>query len=304
MVTHAGEITAEGPLGPLRGSIAGENIGGPVALILPGSGPTDRNGNSTLGIAAAPYQLLAQDLEAHGIASVRVDKRGMFGSAQAVEDANAVTLSDYVDDVRAWIKAIKQHTDTDCVWLVGHSEGGLVALAAAAEREDDICGLVLLSTAGYQLGDVLRTQLRSNPANAPLLDAAEEVISALEAGRRVDGREIPQPLLPLFYPDVQGFLISIFALDPTDLVSEIEVPTLILQGDRDIQVTTADAERLQSARPGAELVVVPDANHVLKHVASDNLEENLPTYADPDLPLADGIVEAIAGFITSHSEKG
>ncbi|MCX7320910.1 MAG: alpha/beta fold hydrolase [Hyphomicrobiales bacterium] len=71
--------------------------------------------------------------------SIRIDKRGMFGSAGAVKDANAVSISDYVDDIRAWVNVARQETDVQCVWILGHSEGGLVALAAA-QRHMDICG--------------------------------------------------------------------------------------------------------------------------------------------------------------------
>ena len=79
-------------------------------------------------------------------------------------------------------------------------------------------------------------------------------------------------------------------------------PVLILQGRRDIQVGIGDAERLKEAAPKAELVLLPDANHVLKTVASDDLRANAATYADPSLPLAPGVVEAIAGFVSAASK--
>src|ERR1700760_2169899 len=80
-------IEAPGPLGPLKGTLlAPQPGGGPVVLIIPGSGPTDRDGNSPAGVLAATYRLLAEGLAGHGIASVRIDKRGMFGSAAAVAD--------------------------------------------------------------------------------------------------------------------------------------------------------------------------------------------------------------------------
>jgi fermentation-respiration switch protein FrsA (DUF1100 family) len=76
---------------------------------------------------------------------------------------------------------------------------------------------------------------------------------------------------------------------------------LILQGRRDIQVGVADAERLKEAAPKAELVLLPDANHVLKTVASDDPRANVAAYADPALPLAQGVVEAIATFVAAAS---
>ena len=86
-------VEAPGPNGPLKGTMLAP-AGKPQAtiLIVPGSGPTDRDGNGPLGLKAAPYKLLAEGLAGRGIATVRIDKRGMFGSAGAIPDANAVTI--------------------------------------------------------------------------------------------------------------------------------------------------------------------------------------------------------------------
>ncbi|WP_372426147.1 alpha/beta hydrolase [Salinarimonas chemoclinalis] len=267
--------------------------------MIPGSGPTDRDGNSPLGVRAAPYRLLAEGLADRGIGSVRIDKRGLFGSRDAVVDANAVTIEDYVHDVDAWVEAIRARTGARCVWLLGHSEGGLVALASAA-KVGRLCGLVLVATAGRPLGTVLKEQLHANPDNAPLLAAADHAIDELSAGRRVDAASLPPALAPLFAPPVQDYLISTFALDPAVLAADIPNPILIVQGERDLQVAAVDAERLKQAAPLATLVALPNTNHVLKSVGSDERGENLATYAAPDLPLAPGVVKCIADFVRSN----
>ncbi|MGH7024614.1 MAG: alpha/beta hydrolase [Caulobacteraceae bacterium] len=292
------QVTAPGPDGPLAGTmLAPSGSGGaPVVLIVPGSGPTDRNGDSPLGVKAAPYRLLAEGLAAKGVASVRIDKRGMFGSRAAVPDANAVTIDDYATDVHSWVGAIRRTTGARCVWVLGHSEGGLVALAAG-QKPEGICGLILVSTPGRPLGEVLRDQLKANPANAPVLDQALSAIDALEAGRRVDVAGMNPALLPLFRPQVQGFLISELALDPATLIARFHGPVLILQGERDLQVAVADAKRLAAADPAAKLVLLPGANHVLKAVPADDRAANLAAYGDPNLPLAPGVVDAIARFV-------
>lgn len=269
-------------------------------LIIPGSGPTNRDGNGPMGLKAATYRLLAQGLAERGIATVRIDKRGMFGSAGAVEDANAVTISDYATDVHSWITSIRKRTGNSCVWLLGHSEGGLVALAAS-RRAVGICGLVLVATAGRRMADVLKEQLKSNPSNAALLDQALSAIDALDSGRHVDVSTMPSALLPLFRPEVQDFLIDEFAIDPARLVAAFHGPVLIMQGGQDIQVGVPDAERLKRANPCAELLVLPDANHVLKAVASKDRAENILTYGDPSLPLAHGVIDGIARFVASSA---
>ncbi len=296
-------VQAPGPLGPLKGTMLTPASGqAPMVLIIPGSGPTDRDGNNPLGVKASTYRLLAEGLAARDIGTVRIDKRGMFGSSAAVADGNAVTIDDYVADVQAWIAVIRKQTGVSCVWLLGHSEGGLVALAAA-QKLPDICGLVLIAAAGRPLGEVLRTQLRSNPANAPVLDWAMSAIDSLEAGNRVDVTGMHPALMPLFAPQVQGFLINAFSYDPAKLIAAVSKPVLILQGKRDFQVGVADAERLKLAAPKAELVLLPNTNHVLKAVASDDKRANIATYADPTLPLAPGVIDAVANFVAGSAQS-
>lgn len=296
--SRAEPITAPGPQGDLAGTWVRARPGAPVVLIIPGSGPTDRDGNSPLGLTAQPYRLLAEALAERGIASVRIDKRGMFGSKAAMADANAVTVNDYAADVHAWIAAIRAKTGARCVWVAGHSEGGLVALAAA-QHPAGMCGLVLISAPGRRLDVVMREQFHANPANAPVLSDADAALDALAAGRDVDVSRMHPALQQVFAPRVQGFLKSLFAADPARLIAGYHGPVLIVQGDRDLQVSLADAEALHKAQPRATLAVVPGVNHVLKMVASDDRAANLATYGDASLPLAPGVAEAIAGFVTT-----
>ncbi len=296
-MTDSSMIEAPGPAGPLLGTALGpSDAAAPVVLIVPGSGPTDRDGNNPLGVRASTYRLIAEGLAARGIRSVRVDKRGMFGSNRAISDANAVTIQDYAADIHTWAATIRKKMGVPCVWVLGHSEGSLSTLVAA-QQADGICGLMLISTTGRRLGDVLREQIGANPDNAPIREQAEAVIAQLETGQRVEAANIPPALRPLFRPEVQGFLISAFSPDPAKLIAAYAGPVLILQGLRDIQVGRLDAERLHHARPDADLVFLADANHVLKAVSSDDRAANIAAYQDPDRPLAEGVIEALAAFI-------
>lgn len=294
-------MEAPGPKGPLRGTLIAPAGTAAVVLIIPGSGPTDRDGNNPLGIRAATYRLLAEGLASRGIGSVRIDKRGVFGSKEAVADPNAVTISDYAADVSSWVAAIRKRTGSECVWLLGHSEGGLVALAAREQK--DVCGLILVATPGRRAGDILREQLRANPANAPILDQALAAIDQLEAGRPVDTAGMHPALMPLFAPQVQGFVINLFSLDPAGMLKGYSRPVLILQGQRDLQVGEVDARKLAAADPEAKLVLLPSVNHVLKNVATEDRAANAATYTNPDLPVAPAALNAIAEFITSAGAK-
>jgi len=297
-------VEAPGPTGTLKGTMLAPSSGpsAPVMLIIPGSGPTDRDGNSPLGVKASPYRLLAEGLAELGIATVRIDKRGMFASAGAAADANAVTIADYAEDVQAWTAALRRRTGAPCVWIAGHSEGALVALVAA-QSDPNAFGLVLVSAAGRRVSEVLREQLRGNPANVPFLDDAMAVIDELEAGRTADVEHLHPALQQLFAPGVQGFLISLFSYDPAELLKSYPGPVLVLQGTNDLQVSERDATALRTARPGVAFVELPGVNHVLKSVPENDSKANIATYADPDLPLADGVAEAIAAFIRAQSSE-
>jgi len=291
------EVEAPGPQGPLKGTmLSAPSPRAPIVLIIPGSGPTDRDGNNPLGVKAAPYRLLADALAAEGVSTVRVDKRGMFGSRAAVADANKVTIADYAGDVHAWVKALRAETGARCIWVAGHSEGGLVALAAARQPEG-ICGLVLISAAGRPLDQIIREQLQSNPANAKILPEALAGLDRLKAGQSVDTAGMDPALMPLFAPPVQPYLIDMMAYDPAQLAAAFRGPVLIVQGGRDLQISVADARRLAAADAKAKLVVLPGVNHVLKAVASDDRAANFATYSNADLPLAGGVAPAIAAFV-------
>lgn len=267
-----------------------------AVVILPGSGPTDRDGNSPLGVAGATYQVLAEGLAQNGVASLRMDKRGLYGSASLAVDPNAVTVEVLADDAAAWARELKVRTGLKCVWLAGHSEGGLVALIAGARPNDDICGLLLIAAPGRPLAAVLREQLQGNPANAPVLPQALHALDELEAGRKVDTTGMHPGLLALFRPAVQDFLIVMFRQDPAKLAASIDKPMLILQGDADIQVTVEDATALKAAQPKATMVVLAGVNHILRPGTSDRAETRA-NYANPSPTLAPGVVERIAAFV-------
>lgn len=289
-------VTAPGPQGDLAGTLIEPAEGKPVVLIVPGSGPTDREGNNPMGVNASSYRLLAEALSQRGIGSLRIDKRGMFESRAAIPDPNDVTISAYAEDVSAWISVVRARTEVDCVFVLGHSEGGLVALEAG-QKSDDLCGILLVASVGRPLGDTLREQLQSNPANAVVLEEAFSAIGKLEAGERVDTQNMHRGLMPLFNPAVQGFLIDMFARIPAELAAGVEVPMLIVAGGKDIQTPVTDAEALAEGQPAAKLIVIDDMNHVLKPVEGDSRLANIATYSDASLPVHPELVDAIASFL-------
>jgi hypothetical protein len=139
--------------------------------------------------------------------------------------------------------------------------------------------------------------LRSNPANAPVLDSAMAALDTLDRGQHVDVTNMNPALLTLFRPQVQDFLSDMFKRDPANLAASLKPPLLIVQGGCDIQVSTTDARDLAAAQPEAKLVLIPAMNHVLKDVASDDRAANVATYADPSLPVDRELVDAGVAFV-------
>jgi len=287
---------------PLHGTLLSpEGQARAVAVILPGSGPTNRDGDSPqFGIAAAPYRLLAEALAADGIATVRIDKRGIGqsgmdqGGAGGL-DERSLSFDQYAADARAWAAEAATRAGRPCAWLIGHSEGSLVALAAVRQADDRICGVISLSGAGRPARAVLREQLGRAPE--PVKGEAMHILDELEVGRTVS--EVSPALAAAFRPSVQPYLISWMGLDPAALARAWIGPLMIVHGTTDIQVPVADAEALAAAQPNARLLVLDGVNHVLK-VAPAEPAANVATYRDAGLPLAPGLADAVSTFILAH----
>ncbi|MDY6922721.1 MAG: alpha/beta fold hydrolase [Pseudomonadota bacterium] len=287
-------VTLAAEPAPLHGTLlTPEGQTRAVAVILPGSGPTDRDGNSPLGIRAATYRLLAEGLAGQGVATVRIDKRGIGESRAAGLREEDLRFGHLAADARAWAADAAARTGQPCAWLIGHSEGALVALAAVEGGADAVCGLVLLSGAGRPARVVLEEQLGPQLPE-PLRTQAFHALAELEAGRTV--ADTPPALAALLRPSVQPYLISWLALDPAALTAAWEGPVMVGSGTTDLQTPVVEAEALAAARPGIHLVLWDGVNHVLKTAPADRAG-NLATYADPALPLAPGVVEDVAGFI-------
>ncbi|WP_299918192.1 alpha/beta fold hydrolase [uncultured Roseobacter sp.] len=290
-------LTIPGPEGALSGAYLAAEDAQYLVVLVPGSGPIDRDGNGPqVGLHSDSYRLLAEALAASGVASIRIDKRGFFGSAAAIGDPNDVTIAAYAQDVRDWVtKAAEKAT---CVWLAGHSEGGLVSLIAAMQPQVELCGVILLATAGRPIGQLMREQIRANPANAPFIAELEAIIDDLETGktRPMDG--ISSQLQPMFQPGLQRYMIDLFAYNPVDAAKVLTVPTLVVQGGADMQVGVRDAELLDQANLLSAMTLIADMTHMLK---ADIPGQPFATYTHPHLPLHPALLPAIMQFIAART---
>jgi len=272
---------------------AGETA--PVVLIIPGSGPTDLNGNNTIGGESNVYLQLAEGLAEQGVSTVRVDKRGLFSSGKA-GNPNEVTVDIYAKDYSDWVNTIRTETGVACVYVLGHSEGALMA-SAAANINPNVCGQILVSGVGRSFGEVLREQLKAQPGGALLMKKPLANIDKLERGERIADEDLDMISRNIFPSHVQDFLISLMQTDPAEMAKTANTKTLIVHGETDIQTAVVDAEALASAT-GGTLVIVPGVNHILKEAPLNRLK-NIRTYNQPDLPISEVVVDAIARFVKS-----
>jgi pimeloyl-ACP methyl ester carboxylesterase len=264
----------------------------PVVVIIAGSGPTDRNGNSVLGIRPNSYAQLAWRLAERGVASLRYDKRVLPGTIGTVDIAH-LSLADFAADARAGADSLAHDSRFTKVFLLGHSEGAALALIAA--RDDSaVAGVIHVSGLGRQLGVVMREQLSRQVDSATLVRYDTAMAQYL---RGEQPKDVPPMLGMLFVPVNQNFMKSLTTFDPVAAILAVRKPILIVQGGRDLQVRVVDAERLHSVRPDAQLVVVPTANHVLKQAADTTLIGQLPTYQNPTVPIMPEVSNAIADWI-------
>ncbi|MGH9522391.1 MAG: alpha/beta hydrolase family protein [Terriglobales bacterium] len=298
------EVSVGDGMGSLHGSLLMPDGAAsvPAVLMIAGSGPTDRNGNSTIaGVRPNTLKLLAQGLAAQGIGSLRFDKRGIGASAGAMTAEGDLRFETYVDDAIAWETFLGAQKRVSCVTILGHSEGALIGALAAAKTKN-ICGFVSISGAGRSAPDVLAAQLSAQHGGLPqpLLGQALAVIATLKKGQTV--ADPPPQLSALFRPSAQPYLISWFAYDPVKAIGSVSAPILIVQGTTDLQVSVADAKLLAAGHPGAELALLDGVNHVLKSAPPDHAA-NISTYSEPDLPLAPGVVTVIADFVNRVSKQ-
>lgn len=263
----------------------------PVLLILSGSGPNDRDGNQVT-LKSDYLKKLGTALAAQGFAVLRFDKRGSGRSHFPPGREKDFRFDALVDDAVGWVSLLRKDSRFSRVGIIGHSQGSLVGMLVA--RRVHLDAFVSIAGPSRTIDDVIRGQLAPKLESSPdLKRRAFDIIDKLSDGQTVE--EVPVALQSLFRPSVQGFLISWMKHDPARLFAAMKVPSLIVQGTRDIQVQIADAEGLKAVRPAAELAMITDMNHVLRHISDDS--QQLPSYTNPKLPLEPALVPRLSTFL-------
>ena len=258
----------------------------PLAILIAGSGPTDRNGNQAL-FKNNSLKYLAEGLAQKGIATFRYDKRVIAQINKATVQEEKMTFEDEVNDALLVVNHFKDKYKK--IILIGHYEGALIGLLVA--QKVVVSKFVSISGAGNSSATLIEEQIGKN---APQLkEESQKIISQLRKGELVEN--ISPYLAPVFRKSVQPYLISWFKYEPTKEIAKLQIPILIVQGTNYLQVEDKEAQLLKEAQPKAQLLLIEGMNHVLKKVKT--LEENQLSYLNPDLPISGELVEGIASFI-------
>ena len=258
----------------------------PLAILIAGSGPTDRDGNQAL-FKNNSLKYLAEGLAQKGIATFRYDKRVIAQINNATVQEEKMTFEDEVNDALLVVNHFKDKYKK--IILIGHYEGSLIGLLVA--QKVVVSKFVSISGAGNSSATLIEEQIGKN---APQLkEESQKIISQLRKGELVEN--ISPYLAPVFRKSVQPYLISWFKYEPAKEIAKLQIPILIVQGTNDLQVEDKEVQLLKEAQPKAQLLLIEGMNHVLKKVKT--LEENQLSYLNPDLPISGELVEGIASFI-------
>ncbi|HTN18289.1 MAG TPA: alpha/beta fold hydrolase [Chitinophagaceae bacterium] len=264
----------------------------PVVLLITGTGQMNRNLNLGLGRGSDAYKMLADSFASAGIASVRFDKRGVGASAAALKHDSLLRFEDHILDVVACLEKIRQSKQFGPVYLVGHSEGALVALIVANRVK--VQGVVCMETLGERSDIALGKQLNKNTPGKPT--EVDTILSQIRAGHRVKVQN--KYLITVFRPSIQPYMSSLFSYDPREEIKKIKVPVLLINGTNDLQVPADNVQLLQQANPAVAVRMIPRMNYMLKEVPEE-LEVNVASYNDPSLPISAALVQEIIRFCRS-----
>jgi pimeloyl-ACP methyl ester carboxylesterase len=262
----------------------------PVVLIIAGSGPTDRDGNSPkLGITANTYKMIANELGKAGIASLRYDKR-LVGKSVSSTTENQLRFDDYVEDGVNLVNFLNDDERFSRIIILGHSEGSLVGMLTSIDQP--VKGFIAVAGAGDSADNMLTEQMKSQPTH--ISEGFKRMLDSLKRGKTTDN--IDPSLYFIARPGIQKYLMSWFRYDPTRVIRKLSIPILIVQGNTDLDVKVSNAEKLKKAKSAATLEIIPEMNHVLKEAPADK-DKNIATYSDPNLPLKPEFVKAIVTFV-------
>ncbi len=257
-----------------------------LIIWIHGSGNVDRNGNQAgLNVGANYIQQFREAINKNGIAFFSYDKR--TANSKNYQFLSGIQFDDLVNDTKMVIQYFKNNKKFDEIILVGHSQGSLIGMLASKE----VNKYISLSGPGEAIDQTIIKQVS---AQSPALgETAKAHVKELKETGTI--KKVDPFLVALFAKPNHPFLSNWFQYNPAKEISKVTIPTLIINGNSDLQVKEEDANKLKAAKPDAELKIIDKMNHVLKTV--NNTSENQSSYASPDFPISEELIKTITEFV-------
>jgi fermentation-respiration switch protein FrsA (DUF1100 family) len=288
----------------LPGTLTIPNGGGPfpAVVLVHGSGPNNRD--ESLG-PVAPFKDLAWGLASQGIAVLRYDKRTfVYQAAIAALGGDITVKEETVDDAAAAVDLLRstEGIDPGAVFVLGHSLGGMLVprIAAAAPEAR---GFIILAGAARPLEDLVLEQTEYivsldgtvTPDEQAMLDQLRAVVAKVKSpdlSPRTSAAELPLGTMGRYWLDLRGY-------QPAEEAKGIARPILVLQGERDYQVTMADFALWQQALsglPNVTLKTYPDLNHLF----ITGTGKSTPAEYQAPGHVSQAVVDDIAAFVKGN----
>lgn len=258
-----------------------------LAIIIAGSGPTDRDGNQNF-LKNNSLKKLAVNLTNNNIATYRYDKRIVKQLKSNNLDKNII-FDHFVTDAKSVIDYFKSTKNFNKIYVIGHSQGSLVGMLAAKDRAD---GFISLAGAGQSIDQVIIEQVNKTAPN--FTEDTKRIFKTLKEGKTTT--DYPMALSSIFNIEIQKFMINWMKYNPTEVLSTLNIPILVINGTKDLQVSETEAKLLKEANKDATLKIIENMNHVLVTIEGDDLE-NSKSYAETQRPIAEGLIDTITNFI-------
>ena len=260
-----------------------------LVILIAGSGPTNRSGNQ-VGMQNNSLKFLAEGLAQNGFAVFSYDKRIFAQMINKTMDEKTLSFEDFINDAKDVVTYFKAQKKYAKIIIAGHSEGSLIGMVAA---KDNVDGYVSLAGAGRPIDEVISEQVAKN--SPTLKEATATDFAILKEGKTFENKN---PMLAsLFRESIQPYMISWIKYNPQDEIKKLQIPILIINGTKDIQVPPSDAELLHKANLKSTLKIIDNMNHIFKEIKVD--EDNIKSYSDPKLPVMPELIQLITTFINS-----
>ncbi len=264
-----------------------ENI--PLIIFIMDAGAINRDGNDRMS-KNDTFKQLSHELARSGVATYRYDKRLFKMDGLGIKE-HEISFDHYIEDAISIINYFKKNGNYSRIVIAGHGQGSLVSIMAATRSSID--GLISIAGNAQSIDQVIIEQIAKQ---APGLDKSASVaFEQLKKNGRAAGYD--PALESIFRYNQQSFMKSWIQYDPSKEISKLEIPILIMQGDKDIQVELAQAEKLKESAPQAEYLIVTNMNHILKEIKGGRLE-NHKSYNEPTRKIMPEVLTSITNFVS------